>query len=40
MRDALVGRSQGEHGERFGLGQRPIGCERLHDLVLARARET
>jgi hypothetical protein len=24
MRDALIGRSQGEHGERFGLGRRPI----------------
>jgi hypothetical protein len=28
------------NGERFGLGRRPIGCERLRDLVLARARET
>jgi hypothetical protein len=30
--------SAAANGERFGLGRQPIGCERLHDLVFARAR--
>jgi len=31
--------AKGSNGERFGLGQQPIGGEAQHDLVFARTRE-
>ncbi len=31
--------AKGSNGERFGLGQQPIGGEAQHDLVFARARQ-